>query len=48
MMLSTNTKGDSEGLPKFSFDISINAAAAIKPTMTGRNAPKMLVTVFES
>ena len=47
-MLNTNTNVDSDGSPKFYFDISIKAAAAINPTITGRSVAKTLVTAFES
>ena len=40
--------GLSCGVPKFSFDMSNTAAAAIRPMMAGRKPAKMLFTKGES
>ena len=45
--LTMKVNTDSDGLPKFSFDISMMAAAANSPTITRRSVPKMSVTAFD-
>lgn len=46
--LTKNTNKLSLGLPKFSTDISINAADASNPTIAGRSVENMLFTFCDS